>query len=393
MSGQLPPDVPVSKDTLLLLAPVYAGALISFLLFGISVMQLCTLKVDSCIYRNADYSSVADNYSLYYTRDSWPIKITVYGVFLLDIFQSLTFAVLGYYSLVSGWGRPLALLQLNWTFSAVPLITGVVAAWVQTFYAWRIYKIGEWRYLPAFIIAIALMQCAAAISITVGIPSLPDVLALHILYRRTIVWLGGAAAADVIIAIAMLYLLFTVRRSKFERTKRVINRLIKLTVETGVITATSALLELIMFQVLPNTNMHIFFAAMLAKVYSNALMTSLNSRTISDRARADLEPGGAASQQYSQYSSYSNPPGRRTMERQDPLRSFTTTGAVTNGPPTVVHISTDREVEYNYDEDDMKSNVVLGPPSDTFPMTRMSNTTAVGSELSKSLGSPRYLAN
>lgn len=98
---------------------------------------------------------------------------------------------------------------------------------------------------------------------------------------------------------------------------------------------------------------------MLAKVYSNALMTSLNSRSISDRARADLEPGGAASQQYSQYSSYSNPPGRRTMERQDPLRSFTTNGAVvTNGPPTVVHISTDREVEYNYDEDDLKSNVV-----------------------------------
>ena len=37
------------------------------------------------------------------------------------------------------------------------------------FYAWRIYKIGEWRILPAFIVAIALMQCAAAISITVGV--------------------------------------------------------------------------------------------------------------------------------------------------------------------------------------------------------------------------------
>ncbi|KAI0799564.1 hypothetical protein BC629DRAFT_182469 [Irpex lacteus] len=308
----------------------------AFLLFGIAVMQLY-------------------NYSLYYTRDSLPIKITVYGVFLLDVFQSLTVAVLGYYELCSGWGRPLKLLELNWTFSAVPFVTGLVAAWVQGFYAWRIYKIGEWKILPALIIAIALMQFSAALSIAIGVPTLKDVTELHLQYRRTIVWLGGAVAADVIIAVAMLYLLFTVRRSKFERTQRVINRLIKLTVETGVVTATSALMELIMFQVLPNTNLHIFFAAMLAKVYSNALMTSLNSRGVTDR-RPDLEPGGAVSQQYSQYSSYSDRPGRRTMERQDPLKSFASNGGVvTNGPPTVVHISTDREVAFNYEDDDVKN--------------------------------------
>lgn len=71
------------------------------------------------------HSTLADNYSLYYTRDSLPIKITVYGVFLLDVFQSLTVAVLGYYELCSGWGRPLKLLELNWTFSAVPFVTGL----------------------------------------------------------------------------------------------------------------------------------------------------------------------------------------------------------------------------------------------------------------------------
>lgn len=136
---------------------------------------------------------LADNYSLYYTRDSLPIKITVYGVFLLDVFQSLTVAVLGYYELCSGWGRPLKLLELNWTFSAVPFVTGLgeqpssifvrlhgmltysttlVAAWVQGFYAWRIYKIGEWKILPALIIAIALMQFSAALSIAIGVSQL-----------------------------------------------------------------------------------------------------------------------------------------------------------------------------------------------------------------------------
>lgn len=100
---------------------------------------------------------------------------------------------------------------------------------------------------------------------------------------------------------------------------------------------------------------------MLAKVYSNALMTSLNSRGVTDR-RPDLEPGGAVSQQYSQYSSYSDRPGRRTMERQDPLKSFASNGGVvTNGPPTVVHISTDREVAFNYEDDDVKNVVSYNP--------------------------------
>jgi hypothetical protein len=101
-----------------------------------------------------------------------------------------------------------------------------VAAWVQIFYAWRIYMLSKWKALPLLIIAIALMQMSATIAIGVGvsiclclvpfnimlivfgtpqIPLLQDVTQLHVYYKRTIVWLGGAAAADVIIAITMLY--------------------------------------------------------------------------------------------------------------------------------------------------------------------------------------------
>lgn len=52
--------------------------------------------------------------------------------------------------------------------------------------------------------------------------------------------------------------LFTVRRNKLHGTQLVINRLIRATVETGVVTAACALVELIMFEVLPNTNLHLF---------------------------------------------------------------------------------------------------------------------------------------
>jgi hypothetical protein len=137
-----------------------------------------------------------DHYALSFPRDNRTIKVTVYGVFVLDTLQSITIASMCWYLLCSGWGRPAALLELNWTFCTIPAVTGVgerpykvanvnegtndatsltVSAWVQGFYAWRIYKIGQWRALPLFIIAIALMQCAGALSITVGVSSLSAV--------------------------------------------------------------------------------------------------------------------------------------------------------------------------------------------------------------------------
>lgn len=104
-----------------------------------------------------------------------------------------------------------------------------------------------------------------------------------------------------------------------------------------------------------------YSAAMLAKVYSNALMTSLNSRNSQGRP-GDLEHGGATSQQYSS-SSFTNA-GRRTERSiHNPLSSFHAGPVTATGGPTVVHISTstDREVDYTFEEDDMKTKDVRYP--------------------------------
>ncbi|KAI0687621.1 hypothetical protein BC835DRAFT_1522769 [Cytidiella melzeri] len=370
MDSTAPQDAPVSEATLLLLGPMFAGSLMAFLLFGISIMQL---------YR----------YSMANNRDHLAIKLSVYIVFLLDVFQAIVVAAQGWYTMLSGWGRPVALIQLNWTFGAVPAVTGIVAAWVQIFYAWRIYKLSQWNVLPAFIVAVALMQCAAALSITVGIPSLGDVTDLHIMYRRTIVWLGGAFAADVIIAVVMLFLLLSVRRSKFAHTQRIINRLIRLTVETGVVTATCALMELIMFQVIPTTNLHLFFAAMLAKIYYNALMTSLNSRRSGERQTDPEYAGVTSSQLSSTFQIGSNNPLSKASngkQNHNVFRSFTTSagsgiasGTTTMGDSTVVHISTEREVDADSYSADLKPTDVFKGDGynhhdpDVLPMTRIVN--------------------
>jgi hypothetical protein len=51
-------------------------------------------------------------------------------------------------------------------------VSTVVAAWVQIFYAWRIYMLSKWKILPLFIIAIAIMQMSATIAIGIGVSAL-----------------------------------------------------------------------------------------------------------------------------------------------------------------------------------------------------------------------------
>jgi len=251
----------VPNAILLLVGPLLSGSLMSFLLFGISIVQLYL-------------------YNLKFSNDKFLIQFSVYMIFILDIFQSVTTWVLAWHALCSGWGRVDALTFPGWTFSAVPAVTGIISAWVQIFYAWRIHMMVNWIFIPIAIIVIALAQTAAALSIAIGFIPLKSILSLHGMFPRTIVWLGGAALADVIISASMVYVLYSAKKRAFGRTEKVLNRLIRSTVETGIITTVCATMELGFFLGIPTTDIHVIFALMLSKLYSNALMTSLNSRNL-----------------------------------------------------------------------------------------------------------------
>ncbi|KAI0311431.1 hypothetical protein OF83DRAFT_761819 [Amylostereum chailletii] len=231
-------------------------------------------------------------YHLSFPRERWMIQTTVYTIFALDIFQSVVVGASAWQTLCTGWGRPINLQFPGWTFTALPIVSSIVAAWVQIFYAWRIWQLGRWRIVPCAIIVVALAQTGGACAIGIQFIWLHNIERLHDtnMYARTIIWLGGGALADVMIMTSMVYLLYAARRrSRVERSGRMINRLIRLTVETGTACAFSAILELGFFLGIPQTNLHLLIALMLSKVYSNTLMTSLNSRAdISVNLRSQL---------------------------------------------------------------------------------------------------------
>jgi hypothetical protein len=62
------------------------------------------------------------------------------------------------------------------------------------------------------------------------------------------------------------------------KTQALVTKLVRLIVETGMLTAMTATIDLILFMVFPHTAYHAAVALTLAKLYSNSMLVILNSR-------------------------------------------------------------------------------------------------------------------
>ncbi|KAM5543843.1 hypothetical protein V8D89_002460 [Ganoderma adspersum] len=260
-----PSQPPVSESTIL---ECLIGALLSWMLLGISTVQLYIYHVS-------------------FPNDRQLIQAAVYVIYLLDIFQSIVAASQAWQFLVVGWGRRINLEYPGWTFTALPIVSSLVSLGVQTFYAWRVWQLGRWRVIPWIIVLTALTSAGAACAVAIRFAFTRSIISLHAtsVFVSVILWLGAAAVADILIMSSMLWLLYAVkqRTRPFERSEFVVNRLIKLTVETGSACAIAALVQLGLFSGMPRTNIHLVLPTealtiVLRTVYSNTLMTSLNSR-------------------------------------------------------------------------------------------------------------------
>ncbi|KAI0321918.1 hypothetical protein OF83DRAFT_1280079 [Amylostereum chailletii] len=324
MATPVEPAVP--SATLLLVGPVFIGALFSWLLLGISVVQLYI-------------------YHISFPHDRKGIQFLVYVVFALDIFLTVVAAAMGWHVLCAGWGRTTNLVRPGWTFAAIGAGDGITATLVQAFYAWRIYVLKKWRVLPILVVMIALAQLGSTLSIAAGIATLQDIAGLLPYFPRTTIWLGGGALADILIAASMVYLLFSAKKNShaLKSSDRVINRLIQLSIETGIITAASAIIELGLFlgPATKNTNLHLFFSLILGKIYSNTMMTSLNSRVGSRDPLRGSSGGGGTS-----------------VTLSGSNHAIRYAGAASRGSAPVVHIASHTEVFTPDRFDDMNKNTL-----------------------------------
>ncbi|KAJ3874897.1 hypothetical protein F5051DRAFT_415566 [Lentinula edodes] len=307
-----------------LTGPYILGGLLSYGLFGILIVQI--------FFYHYELSK----------QDSIWLNIFVYILALFDLGVTIMWTVFMWQLFADNWGQ-LSVLSarggISNTAAAIPLLSGIVASMAHCFYAWRVYKLTDSLLLPVPIVLISMTTCAMA-----GYAGIhgAQIGASHFseMDAEVSTWLGGSTVCDFLITSVLVFKLFSHgRRSMSPVTRSMLFRLITLTVETGLVTALTALSELLLFIIFRTNNLHFIPLLMLSKMYSNCLLATLNARVV-------IHPG--------------------TGDTQHPLwidldQHRTFFGSISSSLPPQVHV--DRSVHRDHD---IELQIVLSPQG-TFP--------------------------
>ncbi|RPD80296.1 hypothetical protein L226DRAFT_197045 [Lentinus tigrinus ALCF2SS1-7] len=249
-------DVPA--DIGLLAGPQLFGHLFNYGLFGILTVQVYV-------------------YHLLFPRDPIRLKVLIYSLYTIECLQVAMASHDANKVLGVGWGNVEELYKAHWLWITAPVMTGIVSTTVQFYFSWRIYVLSGSALLSVFICLIALMQGCAALASGITAHLLNNSADLQDKTMPThIVWMVGSTTCDIVITACMVYYLSRGRQGM--ATDALLSRLMRSTVETGALTASVALLDLVLFTTCRHNNLHMTPALVLTKVYTNTLMMLVNNR-------------------------------------------------------------------------------------------------------------------
>ncbi|KAK0542724.1 hypothetical protein OC845_006481 [Tilletia horrida] len=241
------------------LGGLFIGVILNVLLFGFSCVQIYL-------------------YQSRFKQDNWKIKTLAYTMFLADFCNSLFDVIFLYRLLVTHFGDGEAANTSDIFFALDPVMTGLIAFMCQSFFAWRVHRLTHTWWIPAIILLSGGASFLCAIGTTIGVTIVIYYNELQRIRSVVIIWLTGAALADTVITSALIWTL-NKSRTGFAATDDVLTRLIRATLQTGLLTSTFAIVDLVLYLSSTST-LHLVFNLPLAKLYCNTLLSSLNARAM-----------------------------------------------------------------------------------------------------------------
>ncbi|SJL02685.1 uncharacterized protein ARMOST_06019 [Armillaria ostoyae] len=235
--------------------PMIIGLYINIILLGIIATQMY-------MYLNA------------YRKDRLWMKIFVVVLFVANVANTAFLCKFLYTSLILNFGDDAYLARADWVFATDPALTGIIAGMVQLFFAWRVKVLTNNLWLVAIVAVCALAGTGSAIATSFEVGNTPEFVKFQDFKVVVIIWLAAECVSDILISGILVWQL---RKTGFQSTDELVDRIIRLTVQTGLITSICAIIDLALFLSDP-TGTHLIFNFPLSKLYTNTMMSTLNSR-------------------------------------------------------------------------------------------------------------------
>jgi hypothetical protein len=252
-SSSIPHDI-VVKHT----APLLLGSLFNWALYGALTVQIYV-------------------YSYNFPNDKRLVKYLAYSVFLVETVQTALNGADVFFWFIDGFGDVERLQDSHFAPIDIPIIHAAISFVVQVYFCYRIWILSKRRssWLCVIIITVSMLQAIGGA--WGGIQS--EIVGKYAVSRVALyLWSLGSALADILIAVSMVTLLHRTRVEGNRFSNDILIRLVRLTIETNIITAITAIASFVLYVGYPDEIYYVFTAGIIGKIYANTLMVSLNNR-------------------------------------------------------------------------------------------------------------------
>ncbi|KAM5536926.1 hypothetical protein V8D89_009473 [Ganoderma adspersum] len=213
-------------------------------------------------------------------KDSVRLRSFVAFLFILDT-TALILGIDAFFEyVVTDFGETWLLLELPHALAFETLITHFIGALTQCFFAYRLWDLSR-RNIPlvSTITILAVFSFVFGTVVSIRIYTDPNFFSLASREMLSLVGTGNALSVvcDIIITAALSYYLHS-KRTGFERTNSMINRLIIYAINRGTLTAICQAGVFVSFVAFPGRLFHFPFDFLMGKLYCNTLLAILNAQ-------------------------------------------------------------------------------------------------------------------
>ncbi|KAK7042702.1 hypothetical protein R3P38DRAFT_3260664 [Favolaschia claudopus] len=214
-----------------------------------------------------------------FPNDHWATKAAVWCAVSVDVVSIMANYAQAYLYMITHWGDLEYLFaSVYWPMYLYVLTTGLSAFIVQNYLIFRYWRATKYAIVCVIIWFISATGLVGALlTLVVIIQSTSNEAARSTTSTMVIIWLVGATAADVALAIALVFQLRKMQ-SAFTATQSILHRLIRSAIQTGTITSVMAVITMVLFLADNESNVTLGFGYPLGRVYTITLLYNLNMR-------------------------------------------------------------------------------------------------------------------
>ncbi|CAE6415308.1 unnamed protein product [Rhizoctonia solani] len=253
----LPPGI-TQKDVVNAFGPFVTGIMMQQLFLGVFCVQVY------------DYWRI-------FPTDTTFNRAVVASLTIMTLLQGVMDYINLYRNAVTYYGDFLMFDSQDWSLFWEIGVTAILGSIAQVFFLERAYSATKSKIVLVVVGTIIAVSLGFGIASSVEFQRIVRLSLVPSIPVPIIGWLTLTAVLDVLISAILIYTLLRVR-TPFRKTEAVITKIIRVTMETSSVTASIAVINLVLYLALPGQAYHLLPQLIMGKMYAISVMVTLSSR-------------------------------------------------------------------------------------------------------------------